>query len=202
MILFALLSPLALSACGTPYVDSRREAGEINTVGSSTLDRVAICYNAASTEPGDILKLANDQCARTGRLAQYIGQNRLQCSLLHPHRAFFDCVGARQAVYDTEADALRAFTRQRLDEEERLRAAERDANAGTEGVNMGDLPADTSTLSQFKAKPQQNTAPILAPSGSGQSNEGQFNRGQYNKGQYNKGQGIYPEGQYPSFPKL
>lgn len=84
---------LGVSGCGgAPYVDSRREAGQTSRVGASTPDRVAICYSSQSTTPEEILKLADSECAKTGRTAQFSHQEVVACNLSNPTRAFFSCV--------------------------------------------------------------------------------------------------------------
>ena len=91
--LFLGITPLGLSACGgTPYVDSRREAGQTGAVGNSTLDRVAICYSSPGTTPQELLKMAESECAKTGRTARFSHQERIACNLSTPTRAFFSCV--------------------------------------------------------------------------------------------------------------
>ena len=87
----ALSGPLL--GCGTaPYVDSRREAGQTALVGTSTQDRVAICYSSNAATPGALLRLAESECAKTGRTARFDGQDFGGCVLLAPTRAFFRCV--------------------------------------------------------------------------------------------------------------
>lgn len=94
------VGPLALSlvligflaACtGDPWVDRRREAGSLETVGESTLDRVAICF-APGTSPDVLHALAAQECAKTGRTPRHVGTTRFQCRLTAPHRIYFDCV--------------------------------------------------------------------------------------------------------------
>ena len=89
-----LLIALPLWGCGTaPFVDGRREAGQTKPVGPSTPDRVAICYSSKATTPKDVLALAQAECAKTNRSAQFDGQDTFRCALLAPTRAFFKCVG-------------------------------------------------------------------------------------------------------------
>lgn len=91
--LFLGIIPLGLSACGgTPYIDSRREAGLTGMIGTSTPDRVAICYSSSSTTPQELLKLAESECAKTGRSARFSHQERVACNLSNPTRAYFNCV--------------------------------------------------------------------------------------------------------------
>lgn len=88
--LFALT--LLLSACGTaPYVDSRREAGQRDPVGTSTADLVAICYSSHSSTPEEIYKLAESECAKTGRVPQLADQVEWSCTLFAPTRIFYRC---------------------------------------------------------------------------------------------------------------
>lgn len=82
---------VALSACaGDPWVDIRREAGSLETVGESTRDRVAICHGAGATQ-ADLLPLAARECAKSGRQPTYVGTTKYQCRVLTPHRSYFDC---------------------------------------------------------------------------------------------------------------
>ncbi len=90
----AAVVALPLWGCGSaPFVDGRREAGQTAPVGPSTPDRVAICYSNRGTTPKDVLKLAQSECAKTNRAAQFDGQDPFRCALLAPTRAFFKCVG-------------------------------------------------------------------------------------------------------------
>ena len=83
---------LCLGACaGSPYVDTRREAGKTIMIGASNADVVAICYKGGTPEP-DVVKLAESVCRETGRTAQYVSHNRFTCNLLAPSRAYFRCM--------------------------------------------------------------------------------------------------------------
>lgn len=83
---------ILLSACGTaPYVDSRREAGQREPVGTSTADTVAICYSSHSTTPEEIFKLAESECAKTGRVPVLADQVEWSCTLFAPTRIFYRC---------------------------------------------------------------------------------------------------------------
>jgi hypothetical protein len=83
----------ALSSCGMkPFVDGRREAGQKNTVGPSTPDRVAVCYSSQGSTPAEILALAKEECAKTNRTPVFDGQDQFQCALFAPTRAYFKCV--------------------------------------------------------------------------------------------------------------
>ena len=93
-MLAGLVAILTLAGCGTaPFVDGRREAGQTTPVGVSTPDRVAVCYSSQSATPAQVIALAETECAKTNRRAQFDGQDPLRCALLAPTRAFFKCVG-------------------------------------------------------------------------------------------------------------
>ncbi len=81
---------LILSACA-PFVDSRREAGFTRTIGESTSDRVAICYNPYSTNANEIIKMAQEECEKTDREAAYDGHKYWSCRVFLPHRVYFRC---------------------------------------------------------------------------------------------------------------
>jgi hypothetical protein len=84
---------LVLSACGSgAYVDSRREAGKTVPVGPSTPDRVAICYSNAAGTGEQVLKMAESECAKTGRVPVRDHEDRWSCTMLTPRRIFFRCV--------------------------------------------------------------------------------------------------------------
>lgn len=87
-----VLSFLCLGGCAqTPFVDSRREAGYAGTVGESTPDRVAICYNTYSTNANEIFKMAQEVCAQTNREPAYDGQKKWSCRVFLPHRVYYRC---------------------------------------------------------------------------------------------------------------
>ncbi len=84
---------LLLGACGSAaYVDSRREAGQNEPVGTSTADMVAICYSKSPATTAQVLKLAESECAKTGRVAQYQREERWTCTAVAPRRVFYSCV--------------------------------------------------------------------------------------------------------------
>ena len=89
-VLFFLL--VFLNGCAqTPFVDARREAGSSHTVGESTPNRIAICYNPYSTNANEITKLAQEACQATNREAAYDGHNYWSCRVFWPHRIYFRC---------------------------------------------------------------------------------------------------------------
>ena len=86
-----VLSGSLLSGCASPYVDSRREAGQQKPVGASTPDMVAICFAPAKTPRTAVLAMAQPECAKTGRVAVYEREDPWSCTLRTPTRAFYRC---------------------------------------------------------------------------------------------------------------
>lgn len=84
---------LFLSACGQfgPYVDSHREAGQVQLRGQSTLDKVAVCYNPLWSDKKQVEELAKSECQKTSRHPIYADTKWFSCSLLNPSTAFYDC---------------------------------------------------------------------------------------------------------------
>lgn len=87
---------VVLVACSSaplpePFIDMRREAGQLYTVGSSTLDRPAVCYNTMNATADEVQALADAVCAETGRVAVYESSDVAHCTVLQPHRSFFTC---------------------------------------------------------------------------------------------------------------
>ena len=90
---FILGIVLILSGCEqfTPFVDARREAGQIQLVGQSTPDKVAVCYNPIWSDKKKVEELAKEECAKTKRNAIYDDTKWFSCRLVNPSTAFFDC---------------------------------------------------------------------------------------------------------------
>ena len=89
----ALSAAFVLGACaGTPYVDSRREAGQKEPVGTSSPDMVAICYSGYATSPEQLMKLAESECVKTARVPQFSHEDKWACTMTAPTRAFYRCV--------------------------------------------------------------------------------------------------------------
>ena len=83
---------MALAGCGgAAYVDARREAGQKEPVGPSTLDRVAIFYSS-SESAAEVQKLAESECTKTSRVPVRAFEQRWGCTMKTPRRIFFDCV--------------------------------------------------------------------------------------------------------------
>ena len=92
-----ILAALALlqGCAGASYIDGRREAGKRITVGWSNQDVVAVCH-AGTTPPADAVKLAESECAKTGRTPKLEQNIRFACSMQASTRSFFRCMGTRK----------------------------------------------------------------------------------------------------------
>lgn len=101
IIVMLVGAALLVSACGRPFVDSRREAGRAVPVGVSNPDRPVVCYAKGETSPGEVLALAATVCAETGRVPRFDREDHLQCRLMQPWRAFFTCVAPGSAGANT-----------------------------------------------------------------------------------------------------
>ncbi len=88
---FTMVVVIALSGCRAfdPFVDARREAGQVAPVGSSTVDSPVICYGFA--EPEEVEKLAQNECAKTNRVAVFEQKENFKCALFAPQRAIYRC---------------------------------------------------------------------------------------------------------------
>ena len=82
-----------LSGCAEvrPFVDARREAGQVEPVGQSRPERIAVCYNAWWDDDVDILQLAEAECAKQGKHAVADGISYFNCRLVTPSTAFYQC---------------------------------------------------------------------------------------------------------------
>ena len=89
--LMLVLTALLGGCAGQPYLDVRREAGQRIKVGPSNDDVVAICH-AGTDAPPEVLKMAESECARTGRVPRYETRTRFTCALRTPTRSYFRCV--------------------------------------------------------------------------------------------------------------
>ena len=87
---------LLLTACA-PYIDERREAGQIAHVGQSKPNRVAICYHGWWTDDDELLSMAKEACAQNGRVAQYDEDKTFNCTFFTPSTRFFKCVAKKKA---------------------------------------------------------------------------------------------------------
>lgn len=78
-----------------PFVDRRRNAGEDDPekfwTGESEPERPAICYSSWNSTPEEVLELANQECAKIGKKAEYLGQTDYTCRAFMPHHAYYEC---------------------------------------------------------------------------------------------------------------
>lgn len=91
--LFILCCTLIVSGCSQvyPFIDSRREAGQKETVGASKPEAPVVCYGLFGEE-ADRDQLANEECAKQGKKAVFKEKNYFSCKLFTPARAFYECV--------------------------------------------------------------------------------------------------------------
>ncbi len=88
-----LTASLFTTACSGPaFVDSRREAGSEETVGASTKHRPVVCYSVRKTSPEQVLAMAAAVCESAGEVPLYRASDWLDCTLMQPRRAIFECV--------------------------------------------------------------------------------------------------------------
>lgn len=59
------------------------------------IDRVDICYARQGTTPETVSSLAAEECGRYGKRAVFAGQDVLNCPLIAPARARYQCVAPR-----------------------------------------------------------------------------------------------------------
>ncbi|MBQ8251456.1 MAG: hypothetical protein IJY92_06060 [Alphaproteobacteria bacterium] len=82
-----------LSACAQfePFVDERREAGQIETVGSSKPGSPVVCSGFWTTKEERFL-LAQAECEKMGKIAQSKSIHSFECKLFAPVKETFVCV--------------------------------------------------------------------------------------------------------------
>ena len=89
---------LLVTACGSPeaYV---YKAGEFNRGAKDfgkepeKIDSVTICYNKFRTKPEIIANMANAECAKFNKKAEFRHQNLKTCPLFTPVAAVYSCRG-------------------------------------------------------------------------------------------------------------
>lgn len=89
----ALFFMMGLVGCAEvmPFIDSRREAGQVQPIGQSTPDRIAVCYNPLWHNEEYVKKLADDACAANKKTAVYDDTKYFNCRLISPNTAFYRC---------------------------------------------------------------------------------------------------------------
>lgn len=87
------VSVLTVSACAQfdPFIDARREAGEVTPVGSSRPEAPVVC-SGLFTEPAERLVLADAECQKIGKKAVSEEVSSFDCKLFLPVKEKFVCV--------------------------------------------------------------------------------------------------------------
>ena len=82
-----------LTACSEvgPFIDARREAGKVQTVGQSRPNRIAVCYNPIWHSDEAVLALATEGCAQQKKQPVFSDKKYFNCRLTAPNTAFYDC---------------------------------------------------------------------------------------------------------------
>lgn len=98
-IIFVFCMLIIVGACSLaePFVDRRREAGQIGEllyVGRSRPESPAICYNSWATDFAVVQKMADEECVEQekGVRAEFVDDAIFSCRLLTPTYANFKCV--------------------------------------------------------------------------------------------------------------
>ena len=87
-IFCAFVLCFVLNAC-TPYVDARRQAGQIEPVGQSRAPNIAVCYNPLFANKDELNTLVLTECAP--KKAIYQDVKYFNCTLFYPNTAFYLC---------------------------------------------------------------------------------------------------------------
>lgn len=82
-----------LTACSQfePFVDARREAGQLEKVGSSKPEKPVVC-SGLWTEAKDRFLLAQSECEKIGKVAKSTSVQSFECKLFAPIKETFVCV--------------------------------------------------------------------------------------------------------------
>ena len=105
-LFISLLVFTVFAACSTPpYVHKdgqfKRSSLEFGQTVTD-ISNVTICYSTNFATPGEVSKLALDECARFGKSVRFIEQDYNICPITAPMAAFYACVGekASDGSYD------------------------------------------------------------------------------------------------------
>lgn len=90
---YLILMLVCLGGCAetAPFVDVRREAGQVELVGQSRPERVAICHHKWWHDEQEIITLAEAECAKQNKKAVYDGQSYFNCRFMTPTTSFYRC---------------------------------------------------------------------------------------------------------------
>ncbi len=91
--LFVILSFFLVCACAQfePFVDARREAGQVSTVGSSKSEAPVVC-SGVFTSQEERQALADEECEKNGKKAVSESVSSFDCKLFLPVKERFVCV--------------------------------------------------------------------------------------------------------------
>ena len=73
----------------SPFIDARREAGQVQPVGQSSANRIAVCYNPLWDDETVRHQLATDACSHGHATAEET--RYFNCCLFAPNTAFYTC---------------------------------------------------------------------------------------------------------------
>jgi hypothetical protein len=109
MRLFILLFVFIVSsACSAPpYVHKVNQFNRLSDGFGQTvtdISLVTICYSKYSATPGEISKLALEECGRFGKSVNFIEQDYNVCPIITPTAAHYACVGEKASgeSYDVQ----------------------------------------------------------------------------------------------------
>ena len=84
---------ISLTACSQfePFVDARREAGQVTPIGSSRPGYPVVC-SGLWRDASERLALAEAECAKLGQTAVSVQTKSFDCKLFTPVKESFKCV--------------------------------------------------------------------------------------------------------------
>lgn len=96
--MFGVAMTLVLGACSAPgpYVYKANEFNRnLPTFAKepAEISQVTVCYGSAGAAPADVVALAVQECARYGKQARFLKQDRFICPVLTPISAHYACDG-------------------------------------------------------------------------------------------------------------
>ena len=108
---FLSLLVFSLSACidAGPYIYKADEFNRRSAdFGVELKDRskVEICYNKWSTTPEILTQMAKDECGHFGKLARFVSNQDLACSISLPAKAVYWCLCPGESIRDRLEDNM------------------------------------------------------------------------------------------------
>ncbi len=100
LVPFCLSAMLLVSACANEPGEGAyvHHPGEFNRASPNfakepeNIDSVTICYNKFGTKPENIAKIANEECAKFNKRAEFARQSLTVCPLFTPVAAIYNCL--------------------------------------------------------------------------------------------------------------